>query len=169
MKTQAIRKMVIGAVIAAVYAALTLALAPIAFGPFQFRISEAMTILPFLFPEAIGGLFIGCLIANTLGTVLGMSLGIFDIVFGSLATLLAAFLTYRARYMWLAPLPPVIINALVIGALLTFVYTPDATIAAFPMMAGSVAIGQTVVCYGLGLPLLWYMKKRNFLGNSLTT
>ena len=76
-------------IIAALYAALTIALAPISYGPIQLRVSEALTILPYLTPAAIPGLFIGCLVANILG-----GLGIYDVVGGSLCTLLAAFLTY---------------------------------------------------------------------------
>ncbi|MCL1820373.1 MAG: QueT transporter family protein [Oscillospiraceae bacterium] len=147
------------ALIAAVYAVLTLAFAPISFGPLQIRIAEAMTILPFLFPEAIWGLFIGCFISNTIGTMLGVSLGVFDIVFGSLATLLAAYLTSKTKKIWLAPLPPVIVNAVVIGTLLTVVLAPEAGIAAFPLFAGEVALGQILSCFGLGIPLLIAVKK----------
>ena len=91
--------------IAALYAALTIALAPISFGPVQFRVAEALTLLPFFMPEAIPGLFIGCLLANFTG-----GFGIIDIVFGSAATLLAAWLTYEMPNMWLAAIPPVIVN-----------------------------------------------------------
>lgn len=75
-------------VIAALYALLTVALQPFSFGIFQFRVSEALTVLPAIFPEAIPALFIGCLIANILGN------GIYDIFIGSFATLVAALLTY---------------------------------------------------------------------------
>ena len=80
------------ALIAALYAALTLALYPISYGPVQFRVSEALTLLPVFMPEAIPGLFVGCLLANLIG-----SATIWDIVFGSLATLIAAVLTYATR------------------------------------------------------------------------
>lgn len=83
-----IRKLVYSAVIGAVYAALTMVLAPISYGPLQLRISELLCILPFFFPAATGGLFVGCIIANTMSTA-----GALDIVFGSIATLLAAFCT----------------------------------------------------------------------------
>ncbi len=75
-------------VIAALYALLTVALQSFSFGIFQFRVSEALTVLPAIFPEAIPALFIGCLIANILGN------GIYDIFIGSFATLVAALLTY---------------------------------------------------------------------------
>ena len=77
---KALRRLVRGALIAAIYAVLCAALAPISYGEVQFRISEALTILPLLMPEAIPGLFVGCLIANLIGGA-----GILDIVFGSLA------------------------------------------------------------------------------------
>lgn len=159
------------ALLAAVYFALTFFLAPISFGPFQLRVSEALTVLPFFFPEAYLGLFIGCLLSNIIGTLMGLSLGLLDIVFGSLATLLAAYLTMKIgkikqsdpesanKLMWLAPLPPVIVNAIVIGALLTYVITPEAGIAAFPIFAAEVGIGQIAACYGLGIPLIFGMKK----------
>ncbi|MCL2080744.1 MAG: QueT transporter family protein [Oscillospiraceae bacterium] len=147
------------ALLAAIYAALTLALAPISFGQFQIRVSEAMTVLPFFFPEAVPALFVGCLLANLLGTLMGVSLGVLDIVFGSLATLLAAYLTSKCKKLWLAPLPPVVINAVVIGALLAYTLTPEAGAAGFPMFAGSVGLGQVAACYGLGIPLLLAVKK----------
>lgn len=159
------------ALLAAVYFALTFFLAPISFGPFQLRVSEALTVLPFFFPEAFLGLFIGCLLSNIAGTMMGVSLGLLDIIFGSLATLLAGYLTMKigklsqsdtgsvTKYMWLAPLPPVIVNAIVIGALLTYVLTPEAGIAAFPIFAAEVGVGQLAACYGLGIPLMYGMKK----------
>ena len=159
MKSNNIRSLAMSAMIAAIYAAVTLFLAPISFGPFQIRVAEALTVLPFLFPQSIFGLFAGCLIANIGGTVMGASLGLPDIVFGSLATLLAAYLTSKCKKIWLAPLPPILINAIVIGALITIVYAPGAGLAAFPLFAGEVALGQTIACYAIGLPLLVFLKK----------
>ena len=138
------------AVLASVYAALTLALAPISFGPLQFRIAEAMTVLPWFYPEAIPGLFVGCLIANLAG-----GHGILDVVFGSLATLAAALATRRIRNHWLAPLPPVVINALVVGAVLSYALGLP-----FLLTVAEVGLGQFGACYILGMPLLLYMKAR---------
>jgi len=146
------------ALLAAIYASLTLALAPISFGPFQIRASEALTVLPFLFPWAIPSLFVGCLLANIIGTFMGVSFGMLDIIFGSLASLLAAYLTSKCKKFWLAPFPPVIINAVVIGALIT-IFTPEAGVAGFWMFAGSVGLGQVAACYGLGIPLLLTIKR----------
>jgi len=132
------------AVIAALYAALTIFLAPISYGLIQFRIAEALTVLAYFTPAAIPGLFIGCLAANIIGPY-----GILDIVFGSLATLIAAYATYRISNKYLAPLPPVIANALIVGPLVAyFVNVP------FYMGMLYVGIGQLAVCYGLGLPLI---------------
>ncbi|MCL2517117.1 MAG: QueT transporter family protein [Oscillospiraceae bacterium] len=143
------------AVIAALYVAFTMLVAPFAYGPVQFRLSEALTILPFIMPEAIFGLFIGCIISNILSPY-----GFLDLICGSLATLLAAYLTYRAKSKWLAPLPPVIVNAVVIGAVITVSMSAgEAFMAAYAYNALTVGAGQLVVCYGLGIPLLLILKK----------
>ncbi len=154
MKT---KHLVQGALIAAIYALLTLAIAPISSGLLQCRISEAMSILPYFTPAAIPGLFIGCLIANILtGAV------IYDVLFGSAATLLAAFLTWRLAQAypspagrWLAPAPAVVVNALVVGWLLAKVYL----LGPFWLCALYVAAGQLIACYGLGMPLLLVLSR----------
>ena len=88
-KNNATLRLAVSAVVAAAYAALTVALAPISYGAVQFRVSEALTVLPFLMPFTAWGLFAGCILANLYtGSVV-------DILFGSLATLLAALLTAR--------------------------------------------------------------------------
>ena len=137
--------------IAALYAAITLIFAPISFGAVQFRISEAMTVLPFIVPDAIPGLFIGCIISNLLSS----NNILLDVIFGSLATLLAAVSTYKMKIKWLAPLPPVILNAVIIGIVIT-VSTVEkyAFMAAFIANMLSVGAGELVVAYGLGIPLL---------------
>lgn len=139
------------AMTAAIYAALTLVLAPISYGPLQFRVAEAMAVLPWLYPEAVPGLFVGCMAANLFG-----GNGIMDIVFGSFATLAAALCTQRMKSPWLAPLPPVVINALVIGAVLSYVLGLP-----FWLTAAEVGIGQMGACYALGLPLLFFLKRRS--------
>jgi uncharacterized membrane protein len=140
----------VAAVIAALYAALTVAFAPISYGAVQFRIAEALTLLPVLFPQAIPGLAVGCLVANLVG-----GYGIWDVVFGTLATLIAAVLTYRLRKrLWLAAVPPVLVNAVVIGLLLHYVL-------ALPLLAtmGSVGLGQLAVVAVLGIPLVYALKR----------
>jgi uncharacterized membrane protein len=138
------------AVIAAIYAVLTYVLAPISYGQIQVRISEALTVLPMFTPAAIPGLFIGCLLANILGPN-----GIIDIIFGSLATLIAAFLSYKLKERkYLVPLPPVLINAVVIGYIISYLYE-------LPLIMSMlwVGVGQTVACYGIGYPLLLLLDK----------
>lgn len=137
------------AVIAAIYAAMTILLAPISSGMVQIRISEALTILPFFTLAAIPGLFVGCLISNVI-----VGNGLIDIIFGSLATLIAAFLSYKMPKSYLVPLPPIIINALVVGTTLHFLFEVNI----FTAM-GWVALGQVIACYGLGYPLLLQLKK----------
>lgn len=143
-------------IIAALYAALTIILQPISFGPVQFRVSEALTVLPFFFPEAIPGLFIGCIISNLFSS----NIVILDVIFGSLATLLAAICTYKIKIKWLAPLPPVIFNAVIIGLVITFSFaSSDGFIASFLANAASVGGGEFVVCYGLGIPLILIIER----------
>ncbi len=137
------------AIIAAVYVVLTMIFAPISYGQVQVRISEALTILPYFTPAAIPGLFIGCIIANIYGGA-----GLIDIVFGSLATLLAAFLSYKMPKKYLVPLPPVIINAVVIGFVLHFAINIPLLIT----MAW-VGLGQLIACYGIGYPLMILLEK----------
>ncbi len=147
------------AVIAAVYAAITLLLAPISYGPLQVRVSEALTVLPALRTSAIPGIFIGCLLANLIGPY-----GIYDVILGSLASLIAALLTYALRNKpKLAPLPPVIINGIIIGAMLHFVYGVPNLWACM----GWVALGQLAACYIIGLPLLLKLKKTKLFGSNL--
>ncbi|MDR1796552.1 MAG: QueT transporter family protein [Clostridiales Family XIII bacterium] len=149
------------AIIAGVYAALTVALAPISYGPMQARVSEALTVLPFFTPAAVPGLFVGCLLANMISPY-----GTADLVLGSLATLLAALCSYKLRSRpALVPLPPVVFNGLIIGGMLCFVYdvqpVPDSTALSFLVDAAWVAIGEAVTCYVLGLILLHVLKRHS--------
>ena len=146
------RRIVRGGLIAAVYAVLCMAFFTFSYGDVQFRISEALTVLPLLMPEAVPGLFIGCLLSNLLG-----GMGILDIVFGSLATLIAALLTRWMRNLPkpIAVLPVVLINAFVVGGVVLHLG------AGLPlwMSIGSVGLGQLVVVYVLGLPLYYTLNK----------
>jgi uncharacterized membrane protein len=145
------RYLVEAAVIAAVYAVLTI-INPWSSGEFQVRISEALTVLAFFTPAAIPGLFVGCLVAN-----LYVGAGIYDIIFGSLATLLAAFITSKMPSKYLAPLPPVIVNAVVVAFILNIsINTP------LLITGVLVALGELIACYGLGYPLmLIFERNRN--------
>ena len=144
-----IKKIVAAGVIGALYATLTLVLQPFSFGPVQLRLSEALCVLPFLYPFTAWGLFAGCLVSNIVG-----GFGLPDIIFGSLATLAAGLVTARIRVKWLAPLPPVVVNALVIGGVLAFALAPENPSAAYLLFAAEVGAGQLAACYAVGLPLL---------------
>lgn len=137
------------AVIAALYAALTLIFSPISYLQIQVRISEALTILPAFTPAAIPGLFIGCIIANLAGTGEWV-----DMVFGSLATLAAAYVSYKMPKKALVPLPPIIINGIVVGFVLNYLYKMPLFITML-----WVAVGETIACYGLGYPLMLQLNK----------
>lgn len=134
-------------IIAAVYVVLVQVFGWLGFGPIQFRLAEALTILPFFTPAAIPGVFIGCLLANILGGAI-----ILDIVFGSLTTLGAAVLSYKLRgTKWLVPVPPIVLNALIIPFILSYGYGyPDA----IPFMMMTIFLSQTIVVGGIGMVLL---------------
>ena len=143
-----------GAVIAALYVALTLVFAPISFGPIQVRIAEALCILPMFTPAAIPGLFIGCLIANFIGGGI-----ILDVVFGSLATLIGAALGYLLRRnRWLVPVPAVIANALIVPFVLRFGY--GVVDVAIPVLMIQILAGEILGCYILGEILCSALLKR---------
>ncbi len=140
------------ALIAAVYACLTIFLAPISYGVLQVRISEALVVLPMFTPAGVPGLFVGCLIANLLGPY-----GVMDIVLGSLATGLAAVVSYKLRGRpFLVPLPPIITNALIVGPMLKFVYGVPFSLFICVLAVGT---GEAVACYGLGFPLSKILEK----------
>ena len=152
-KKMSVKDLVVAALIAALYAVLTYVSAAfgLAYGAVQFRISEALCILPLFTPTAIYGLTVGCLISN-----IGSTLGVMDILFGTAASRLASVLTYllRNKSKAVSLLPPVIINALFVGAQVA-IFTDDA---GFFAMFLYVALGQAVVVYGLGLPLSHIIK-----------
>jgi uncharacterized membrane protein len=162
-KNNATLRLAVSAVVAAAYAALTVALAPISYGAVQFRVSEALTVLPFLMPCTVWGVFAGCILANLYtGSVL-------DIVFGSLATLLAALLTARfgkkgstVKNRLLGCLMPVVFNAVIVGAVLTWGYQirpASDPAASYLFNALSVGAGEAGVLYFLGYTLLRQLPK----------
>ncbi|MCR1976050.1 QueT transporter family protein [Clostridium sporogenes] len=159
LQNKKISKLVFSAVIAAIYTVLTLLLAPISYGQIQVRISESLTLLPFLSSYSIWGVFLGCIISNLIG-----GNGIIDVVFGSLATLIAAILTYyigksNLKFKkYLAPLPPIIINAVVIGFILNYTLK-------LPLLLSIiwVGLGEAISCYVLGLILISIIEKNKKL------
>ena len=153
------KSMTRAAMVAAIYCVLTLMFQPISYGHVQFRISEALTLLPVLMAEAVPGLFIGCILANLLGGAMW-----YDVVFGSIATLLAAICTRRLRDIPAAGAAmPVLFNGAIVGPVVYFAYS-KAPGGAFslPLLlkdVGSVAVGEAVVCFALGLAMVSALKK----------
>lgn len=158
------RRLTLAALIAAVYTAATLFLPIPQYGGMQFRVAEAMTLLPFLFPEAIAGLAVGCFLANLLGSPF-----VLDWIFGTLATLLAALWTRRMPNVYLAALPPVVCNAVIVGAEIAWFTVQDggAFWPAYGLNALTVGLGELAVCYLLGVPLARLMEKSMGRGKPL--
>ena len=157
-RSLSVRDMAIAGLIAALYAVLGYFanIFGVAFGPVQVRFAEALCVLPFFFPAAVPGLFIGCFITNLLSPY-----GALDVIFGSLATLLAAAWTRRIRFKWLAPLPPVVCNALIIPALIAVQSASGAEAfgAVFLYNALTIGLGELLACYLLGGILLTQLPK----------
>lgn len=162
MQNQKTKTLVQGAVIAAMYAALTYAAsaANLAYGNVQFRFSEALTVLAAFTPAAIPGLTIGCFLGN-----LGSPYGMVDIVCGTLATLFAALCAYAVRNVRVKNLPllsmffPVLFNGLIVGAEITLFLPEGFTFYGFLINALWVALGELVVCYVGGVPLSLAIEK----------
>lgn len=144
-----------GAVIAALYVVLTClaALMGLSSGAVQVRFSEALCILPYFTPAPIPGVFIGCILANFL-----TGAALWDVIFGSLATLIGAFLAYGLRrYKWLVPLPTVLANMLIVPFVLRFAYGMSD---AWWYLMVTVGAGEVISVYGLGMLLLFALNKR---------
>ena len=152
MKNKSVRYLTQAAMIAAVYVVLTLLFAPISFGEVQMRIAEALVVLPFFTPAAIPGLFVGCFLANLIGGAV-----LPDIIFGSIATLLGALGTYWLRKQkWLAPVPPIVSNTIIVPLVLRFAYGVNLP---FPLLVLSIAAGELLSCGVLGMCLLFVLNR----------
>ena len=158
------RAIVRGGLIAAIYVVVTLMFQPISFGAIQFRVAEALTLLPILTVDAVPGLFVGCLIANLVGGGVW-----FDVALGSLATLLAALCTRKCRSKPpLAAIFPTVFNGLIVGPVVYFAYVrapgDPVSVGTLLFNMATVAFGELVVCYVLGLPMLFGLKKLHIKG-----
>ena len=154
MKREHILTITQGAVIAALYTALTVVFAPISFGAMQVRVSEVLTVLPMFTPSAVPGLFIGCILANVLGGAV-----IWDTIFGSIATLIGAFGGYLLRkHRWLVPLPTIAANAVIVPFVLRYAYEVNIPI---PLLLLYVAVGETISAYLLGELLITVLQKNS--------
>ena len=154
MKNPRTAKLAQGAVIAALYVALTIVFAPISFREVQVRIAEALTILPLFSGAAVPGLFIGCLLANFIGGA-----AVPDIIFGSLATLIGAIGTrmLRNRKPVLGTIPPILSNTVIIPFVLRYAYSVELPI---PILMLSLFIGEVLSCGVLGMILYYALNRR---------
>ena len=153
------RGLALGGMTAAIYVVLTVVFQPISFGAIQFRIAEVMTLMPILSPYAVPGLFVGCLLANWLGGGIW-----FDVALGSVASLLAAICTRKFRErIPLAAIFPTLFNGLIVGPVVYFAYVrapgDPVSVPTLIFNMATVALGELVVCYALGLPMIYGLKK----------
>ena len=151
------KRLVRTAVIAALYALLTVALAPISYGSFQFRVSEILVLLAYVDPLYVGGLTLGCFIANLLGPN-----GTMDVIFGTLATFISVgAISLTAKYiknkasLFIASLWPTIFNGLIIGWMLNITVGAPLWIT-----IGEVALGEFVVITIVGIPVFKMIQNR---------
>ncbi len=168
MKPLSVRRLTFAAFIAAVYAVVTMLTASFAYGPIQFRIAEALCILPFFMPFTTWGLFVGCILSNIISPV-----GPLDMIFGSLATLGCCLCTAAIGKSWdgkswgnciLACLMPVVWNGIIVGALLALTAGAEegAKLTLFFLYGAEVAAGELAVMFILGLPLMRWLPKTKF-------
>ena len=159
-----IRKLARCAVVAAIYVALCMVLAPFSYGAIQVRVAEALCLLPVFGPEYILGVTLGCLLANFLGS------GLIDVIFGTLATLLACLCTYALRHARIkglalpAALPPILWNAVIVGPEIAIFFSDvPATAAIILFNAVTVAVGEVISCGILGVALVKLIESNSAL------
>jgi uncharacterized membrane protein len=156
MRTKNVYFITQAAFIAAIYVVLTVFLKPLSFDAVQIRFAEALTILPYFTPAAIPGLFVGCLLGNFLG---GAALP--DVIFGSLTTLVAAGISYRLRKQkYLVPIPPILLNMLVVPFILRYAYGVALPIEAMILFVG---IGEIISCGIVGIILMLALEKYKYI------
>ena len=167
------RRLAFAGILAALYAVVTYLCMPFAYGSIQFRLSEALAVLCCFTPVAIIGMVVGCVVANIFTT---LSFPVIDIVFGSLATLLACLITWKMSkslekkpwLVWLVPLPTILCNALIVGAEIAWFFTEgEAFLPAFAYNFLTVGAGEAAVMYALGVPLLLWLRKSERLSHQL--
>ena len=159
MRKFTVRDLTLAAMVAALYAVMGYFgnIFGLTFGPVQCRFAEALTVLPFVFPAAAPGLVVGCFLTNLLSLY-----GPFDVVFGTLATAIAAWLTIRMPRWYLAALPPILVNAVILPPMWAWAEA-GAVNSAFWTACGFNAvtfmIGEAVACYVLGTLLLFALPR----------
>lgn len=158
MKKLTTRQIALNGVVAGLYAAVTILTASFAYGNIQFRLSECLCVLVCFEPTLTVGLTLGCLIANLFSTV-----SVLDIVVGTAATLLACLLTVKIQKALLVPLPTILCNAIIVGAMLAWVLAPESFWTSFLIFGAEVGAGEAAVLYLLGVPLYLFVKKTNLI------
>ena len=164
MENRKLKRLVTSALLAAIYSVLALALPLLSFGPVQFRISEALTLLPVFSPVAGVGVTVGCLITNTIGFLMGVTFPQ-DILFGTLATLVGCVFTWLLRGIRFRGLPvlsalaPVVSNTLIIGWEINAFFLDTPSLVGFVTSAVGVGLGELAACLGLGLLLVALLER----------
>lgn len=158
MKKLTTRQIALNGIVAGLYAAVTILTASFAYGNIQFRLSECLCVLVCFEPTLTVGLTLGCLIANLFSTV-----SVLDIVIGTAATLLACLLTVKIKRALLVPLPTIVCNAVIVGAMLAWVLAPDTFWQSFLIFGAEVGAGEAAVLYVLGVPLYLFVKKTGLM------
>lgn len=152
MKRLSVKYIAYSAVVAAMYFSLTMLIQPLSYGPVQFRLSEALAMLPFIMPESVLGITVGCLLSNIFST----TFPVYDAIFGTLATFAAGLMTRYIKNKWLAGLPPVLINAVTLP-LMWYLAGGDA---AYWLNFATILASQTVIIYCVGVPLITLIQKK---------
>ena len=153
MKNSKTRQLATAAIVAAIYVALTLISKPISIGYVEIRLSEVLCVLPYFLPSSVWGLFVGCMIANI------FSGSIVDIIVGSTATLIGAYLTSKIKNKWLCPIPTVLSNTILIPfVIMTYFDTWHTPTYLFNVLG--VFLSELVSVYILGIILLIVLEKR---------
>ena len=156
------RLLAANAILAALYAVVTILTAPLSYGLANFRLSEALIVLCCFEPSLYAGIILGCFLANFFSTVTAL-----DIVVGTLATVIACALTARCHKPWLIPLPNVLVNGILVGAMLAAVLFPNQLVAGFLLAFVQVSFGEAVVMYGLGVPLYLFLRRGDLVSKLL--
>lgn len=145
-----VKSMVIQSMVAAIYAVITWAIPSLSYGPIQFRISEVMTLLAFFNPQYIIGLTVGCALSNIFS-----SLGMIDIIVGTFASFLAAFVMSKIKNIWIASLMPAL-SAIIIGAEIVFVSLEPIS---YYVITTQIAISEFIIVTLVGVPLFKILSK----------
>lgn len=162
MRSKSLKKLCACAIVAALYAAITILTAPFSYGLVQFRLSEALVVLCAFAPELGIGITLGCFLANVFSTVTAL-----DMIVGTAATALACLLTAFCKRAWLAILPNILCNTVLVGGMLALVLMPDQLPMGFAVCGAQVALGEIAVMVCLGIPLYLFAKRTDFVKKAL--